>query len=187
MAKGMDTGSIVKYAAIAGGAYWLYQKISGGEFTLPAFLGGPAAAPAPAPTPAPAASPTPATNPPPTTPAASAPPGTTAGPSLLEQLKAAAATDAFFQQQGGKGNADQWNYYRNILRPPGLTAAQFGSAFPGMTDSDRGPMMTAEEFLAKLSGAGLAGLGRVYIPVPIRIDRPGSKPTIVWLRARGAR
>lgn len=50
-------------------------------------------------------------------------------------------------------NADQWDYYRNQLYPPSLSGQQFGLAFPVRTDPM--PVMSVDQFLAALSGAGI--------------------------------
>lgn len=77
-------------------------------------------------------------------------------------------------------NADQWNYYRNIIAPPALTPAQFGTAFPELTATNRGTF-TADMFVGRLHSAGLAGIGGMgylsngmgdVIPVPSRPSVP---------------
>lgn len=50
-------------------------------------------------------------------------------------------------------NADQWNYYRNNLFPPALSAQQFGLAFP--VRSDPMPAMTVDQFMQALVSAGI--------------------------------
>jgi hypothetical protein len=188
MARGMDTGSLIKYAALGLGGYWIYSKVTaGGGFNLSNLFGGTPAAAAPPPpstTSAPAASGTntapPAATPPSSTtpaPAAGAAGPNTAG--LAADLKKAVASDAFFTQQGGKGTAHQWNYYRNQLRPPELTGDQFNRAFPGDASNQQ---ITAEEFVSKLQGAGL---GAVYLPVPVWFNG-GRRPVLVFTRARGS-
>lgn len=46
-------------------------------------------------------------------------------------------------------SADQWSFYMTQALGSGnaLTAEQFGAAFPGMTDTNRGGNMTADQFL----------------------------------------
>jgi hypothetical protein len=81
-------------------------------------------------------------------------------------LLAAAAGDSFLVN--GAFNADHWAFYYNLVRTP-LTPAQFGAAFPNITGTDRGPDITAAQFVQALQSAGLvgagslAGRGAVYI------------------------
>jgi hypothetical protein len=177
---GMD---ILKIALIGGAGYWLYTTYlqpaaaattTGGGTVTPPASGGSAAAPA--------------ATPPAATPAASSSPTAGTAAQLVTDLNAAAYGNSAFSIGTGRlsGTADQWNYYRNQLRPPALTADQFGAAFPGMTATDRGPMMYADDFVAKLQGANV-GLGAVFIPVPIRIPMANGRPMLVWglHRARG--
>ncbi len=67
-------------------------------------------------------------------------------------------------------NADQWSYYMTQVLGGNnaLTAEQFGAAFPGLTDTNRGGTMTADQFLIALyksqhSGAapGMSGFGDI--------------------------
>ena len=72
-------------------------------------------------------------------------------PSLRDKLAVAAG--------GTSGlNADQWNYYYNQLRGAPLTAEQFTAAFPGLTDTDRGPAMTIDQFISAIRNAGLGDI-----------------------------
>lgn len=92
----------------------------------------------------------------------SKPPANTVQPpvnSLRAELLAAAQGNAYLV--AGRMNAHQWNYYRNILRPPALTGEQMNSAFPGAIADMQ---MTVDEFLAKTETAGLSAI--VPSPVP---------------------
>ncbi len=63
--------------------------------------------------------------------------------------------------------ADQWNYYRNQLFPPALTADQFARAFPVRTDPM--PSLTVDQFLAAVQAAGInasTGLGGLGAIIP---------------------
>jgi hypothetical protein len=179
---GLDTGTLVKYALLAGAGYWVYTHFFSGDSAaglsvtdLANAIGG-GAAPAPASTTPPANT----TNPPATS-STTPPAGTTTAQSvadkLVADLKAAVVSDSFFSSQSGKGNANQWNYYRNTLRPPALSPAQFGAAFPDAGDANP-PLMTAEEFVAKLTSANV-GLGAVIIPLPMRLNIRGVD-TVIW-------
>ena len=55
----------------------------------------------------------------------------------------------------GKMNGHQWNYYRNQLRPPALSADDMFKAFPDGAGENQ---MTVDEFLGAIHGAGLAGI-----------------------------
>jgi hypothetical protein len=77
--------------------------------------------------------------------------------------------------------SDQWNYYRNQLRPPELTGAQFEAAIPPGAG-----LMTAADFLAKMKAAGFAGLGAVLIPVPF-VANVNGRQTILWGARPGGR
>jgi len=201
-------GSVLKWGLIAGGAYLLYRNFTGtgGGFSLSDLVSAASVAPAalPAQPAAPAASGVRATAP--AAPQTQNPPAqqfvyqshnqTPAAASLAAELTAAAAGDAFLVN--GAFNADHWAFYYNLIRTA-LTPTQFGAAFPGMTDTDRGPDITAGEFVARLQAAGLAGLDvkglgalddSMYVCVPVRsLAKRG--PVVVWptrrLDASGAR
>jgi hypothetical protein len=97
-------------------------------------------------------------------------------------------------QLGGQGpmNADNWSYYFTQVNGAALTPAQFQSAFPAITASDRGSTMTAQQFVAALASAGLAapagyglnGLGQVRVVVPIPVPMlPQMPPFPIQSRA----
>ena len=86
---------------------------------------------------------------------------------------------------GGSGvvlNVDGWNYYLNTL--PGFLndSSAFSAAFPNLTATDRGPNMTASQFIQAMvagglvapSGYGLTGLPGGGIGLPrYMIHHPG--------------
>lgn len=85
---------------------------------------------------------------PPANPPAQAPTNT-----LRAELLAAARGNVYLVAD--RMNGHQWNYYRNILRPPALTGEEMGAAFPGATADMQ---MTVDEFLAKVQNAGLSAI-----------------------------
>lgn len=110
--------------------------------------------------------PTQSTSPTTTTPQGTANPNTTTTPpttvvttqpdtlfGLEQELAVAASSNP--NLIGGRMNAHQWNYFRNILHPPEFTGEQFGKAFP--TDDVALAPMTVVQFVEKLHSAGLAG------------------------------
>lgn len=61
-------------------------------------------------------------------------------------------------------NGDNWSYFWAQLTGTALTPAQFLQAFPNVTVSDRGPNMSADQFVAALSAVGImppAGIGDI--------------------------
>lgn len=158
----MQKKDMIMYASIAGGAYLAYWYLTnygpGGPVSASVlsywdtwFGGQTAVAPAPqqaAPAPAPGvAVPAPGNT------GTSLPPAPASTAGLRAQLVAAAQGNLFMVD--GKLNGDQWNYYRNQLAPPELTAAQMLQAFPnGMGQQ----LMTVDQFLAALNSAGLSGV-----------------------------
>jgi hypothetical protein len=72
---------------------------------------------------------------------------------LRSELLSRAEGNPYLIQQ--KMDAHQWNYYRNIARPPALSGEQFASAFPGDTAQQQ---MTVDEFLSALKGVGLGAI-----------------------------
>lgn len=92
------------------------------------------------------------TNPDPTQPSQ---PSAPTNAELKTQLINAAKDNAYYIQGGGKMTAHQWNFYRNILRPPDLSAAAFSAAFPAPSDIE---LITVEQFLSKLQTAGLGAI-----------------------------
>lgn len=78
---------------------------------------------------------------------------------------------------GATMSADQWNYYRNIVAPPALTGEQFGNAFPDPRGSgsagDPNAAMTVDQFLARISAAGLSGVGSI-----VRVQSAPSIPSM---------
>lgn len=187
MSKDSGMGDLLKYGLLAVGGYLLYQN----------FIATPAAAVASTAPPATgsttgtsslslsdlvnaiknAVTPTPAatTTPPPASTTTASP---AAAATLSAQLVTAAKDNTFFIAQNGQGNADEWNFYLAQLRPPGLSADQFAAIFPGMTATDRGPVMSADAFVSKIQAGGV-GLGAVQIPVPLMFSNNG-KRVIVW-------
>lgn len=72
---------------------------------------------------------------------------------LEQELSVAASSNP--NLIGGRMNAHQWNYFRNMLHPPEFTGEQFGTAFP--TDDVALAPMTVVQFVEKLHSVGLAG------------------------------
>ena len=116
--EGGGAGSVLKWGLLAGAAWFLYENFKG------------SAAPVAASSPAGSVSLTDlaSSSGAAATPAATAP---AVNPSaLIAQLQAAAAPDA--NLVNGQMSAWQWNYYLNILRPPGVPGPQFAAAFPSV-------------------------------------------------------
>lgn len=160
--EGGGAGSVLKWGLLAGAAWFLYENFKG------------SAAPVAASSPAGSVSLTDlaSSSGAAATPAATAP---AVNPSaLIAQLQAAAAPDA--NLVNGQMSAWQWNYYLNILRPPGVPGPQFAAAFP-----DAAQLITAAQFVGALGGqaGGLSGLGSVTIPVPVMVQS-GGRPVVVW-------
>ena len=87
--------------------------------------------------------------------------------SLSGQLQSLAGSNSL--------NADGWNYYFNSLLGAPLSGAQFQSAFPAITATDRGPTMTAQQFVAALLNAGITapsgyGMNGLGDDVGMRLD-----------------
>jgi hypothetical protein len=141
-------GGIVKIAAIAGLAYWVYETFynqspimltapsdtgnGGGNGTnaIPVNEGGPTAPPPP-----PMA--TPILNP----------------QTTRDRVLAAATADGF-----SFGTVDQWDYFYNKVR--GSMAAPDPISAWGMTDAQRMTNMTFDEWWNLAQSKGLSGVGR---------------------------
>jgi len=161
----MDKKEIMKWAAIAGGAYLVYWYITsygpGGSKTeghasyWDGWFGGATAA-------APAAQPTaqlPVTQPVLTQPSAPAPaPAAPVNNTVVKQQILAASSG---QIQGGYAIADVWSYFWQQVTGKTITPAQFQAAFNPPSATDRGAPMNIDQFLSKLSGAGISGIGSI--------------------------
>lgn len=163
-----DSGQVVKIALLAGGGYLLYRALSGSTSTgipLTSLATAVAAAPAS------------------TAPAASAPPAAT--PAALPVLAVQDLLNAAGKTATDLLTSDQWNYFRNQLRPPDLTGAQLASAIP----SGAAPM-TAADFVSKLHAVGLGSLNgfQIAVPRPVGVVRsPGGRPAILFALNHGRR
>lgn len=104
-------------------------------------------------------------------------------PSLADQLDAAAQPNAFYQQQGKRMNAWQWEYvWENSLKKTAIDGAQLSAVFfpngaPAAAQATSAPwLMSAAQFVSGLQAKGLAGLddgrGTRLVTIPV-IFHPG--------------
>lgn len=155
----MNKQDLIKYAALAVGAYLIYKYVfaDGGLFgstpgQLPAGNGTQPPAPPPGPSGQPADTMPPATTAPPYQPPP--PPSTSTMERIpdetLHRQKLASNFDyAKAHGAGLKLSADQWNYYRQ----------QIGGAIRDAGElADRGQLMTAPQYIGWLTGTTLSGL-----------------------------
>lgn len=153
-----DSSNVVKIALLAGGGFLLYRLMSGsgGLFSTASLASAVSSS----------------GSTPPATTDKTAPPAALPVLAVQDLLAAAGktATDLL--------TSDQWNFYRNQLRPPDLTPAQLSSAVP----AGAAPM-TAADFVAKLHAVGL---GAVRIPVPTVVNL-GGRQVVVWSSRPGGR
>jgi hypothetical protein len=141
----MKGSSIVTLAAVGIGGWWLYNNWASITGANPAVAAG--EVPTTTPPPANPQAITVAIPPP----AAPAPAPSLLSPAaLIAALKSAAAGDPALKN--GTMNQDQWNYYRNTIAPPALTAAQLASAYPPGNEV----AITADQFVNQLHSVGLA-------------------------------
>lgn len=157
----MKQKDIIVMLAIGAGGYLLYSYLKSSGLWDQWFSGVSQPQPAPAPQPQPTGPPIPSVYVQPA-PAPAPPPTNGAASDLRTELLNAAKDNAYYIQGGGKMNAHQWNFYRNQLRPPELSGEKFGLAFPSPSDEQ---LITVDEFLSRLQGAGLAGMSAI---VPAR-------------------
>ena len=163
----MDKKDIMKWAAVAGGAYLVYwyltsygptgSKAEGHASYWDTWFGG---APAVAATTAATQPQQPVTTQPVLTqpsapaPAPVAPVNNTA---VKQQILAASAG----QIQGGYAIADVWSYFWQQVTGKTITPEQFQAAFNPPSATDRGAQMNIDQFLSKLSGVGISGIGSI--------------------------
>lgn len=175
MAKSEGMGGILKLALLAGGGYYLYTRMTAAPAAAAGSAGSTGSTPAAGSTTGLSLSDIVAAVKNALTPAAAAG-GTPTAPAsadgLIAELKLAAKGNNLFSADG-KGIPDYWMYYRNQLHPPGVNLpAQFAGA---------GGQITAEEFVAGLKQAGLAGygLGAVPIVLPMVLNLGGQRVLVV--------
>jgi hypothetical protein len=180
----MDKKEIIKYLAIAGGAYAVYWYITsygptgaraeGHPSYLDTWFGtnasntqlinqqAPTTLPSGYPN-QPALNTAPGTQPvltQPSAPPTALPPVDTSA--VKQQILAATAG----QIQGGYAIADVWSYFWQQVTGRTITPTQFGTAFPGLSDTNRGAPMNLDQFLSKLSGAGISWIVSLGAIVP---------------------
>ena len=185
----MNKNDMIKYAAIAGGAYLVYWYLTNygpnGAVTAANPVSywsnwfGAATTPATAPAAAPVAAGIPATTPGPVTgpvtqatlqpvltqPSAPAitPPVNT---QIRQQILTASASAPPGSINGGYAVPDVWSYYWQQITHVTITPQQMGQMFPP-TSSGTGAPLNLDQFLAKLPSAGLAGIGAVGAVVTV--------------------
>lgn len=173
MARDSGLGGVLKIALVGGAGYFGYNYLVNSGLWAQWF--GPAV-PAGSVTPPASSSVTPpvAVTPGGITPPVSAPPAppiTTFAPVSRTALIAAA---------GGPGvplNVDQWVYYYSKITGQQVTGSQVNTLLVATNQSatDRGALLTADQFLAVLPTAGLSGFGAVRRPVLLARAAWGAK------------
>ena len=185
MAKdGLDLGSLVKWGLLLGGGYYLYQTYvssSSSTTTSPSSTGSLSLADLTTAIKnalAGSGSPSSSTAPPPAAPT---------GPTTITALRAAIQKPAGLTDQsinnGYSLSMDGWNFYRNNVQPPALTAEQFGQVVAALPAGVDRSLVTVDQFLAALKASGvvsgLSGLGAVSIAVPMLVNVNGRRG-VVW-------
>lgn len=170
MAKssGGGMGGILKIALLAGGGYYLYSRMTAPAAAAPA--GATPAAGGSSSLDAIVAAVQSALSSSSSTPAVGTPTAPASSSGLVAELKLAAKGNALFSADG-KGIPDYWMYYRNQLHPP---AVNLPAQFTNTT-----AQITAEDFVAGLQSAGLAGLGAVPVILPKRMTIAGRTVLVV--------
>ena len=155
----MDKNQIIKYAAIAGGAYLAYWYVTsygpGGHVSTgvlsywDTWFGGtqPAAAPVQQ-----AGTPQPAPQAVVTQPSAAAPPVNAA---VRQQILTASAGDPSIS--GGYAVPDVWSYWWQKVTGKTISGAQMLTMFPPTAGTTTGAPLSLDQFLSKLPSAGLSG------------------------------
>jgi hypothetical protein len=156
-------GSVVKWALLLGGAYWIYEAWQGSQGAYPGLLtpGTPAILP-------PANTTTTVTVTPPAPPVVSAPTLS----AIRSQLQALADGDLAANPTQGGLDADQWVYYyqqiRGVTVPGSTVAAILQNLGLPVSGSARQTIISLDQFISAASSAGLAGYGgRGFGAVPI--------------------
>jgi hypothetical protein len=146
MASSSGTGDIIKYGLLAVGGYLLWNWWTSQPATTT-----PAVSTSVSPTATPVQAVSSTVPPVPLVPVQAATPAS--APVTSGSLSAALISAAGSSSQL---NADGWSYYLTQLSGVALTPQQFSNAFPSLTATNRGPTMTAQQFVQALAAAGLS-------------------------------
>lgn len=173
----MNKNDLIKYAAIAGGAYAVYWYITsygptgavsaGHASYWDTWFGGATAQPQTQPQPGaqvpvgypnqPVSSPPPNTQPVLTQP--SQPPAATINQGVKQQIiaasNAAGANQPGSQIQGGYAIPDIWSYFWQQVTGRTITTQQMSQAF------NNSAPMTLDQFMTAIAGIGLSGIGHI--------------------------
>jgi hypothetical protein len=109
-------------------------------------------------------------------------PGSYSPPTTAEQMQTAANANTIIQQQGGQGDAYQWEtIWTGIGKPalPDVNAVFFPQGLPanaaavtaagGKPSSGGLPLMSLSTFLAAMASQGLSGVDTKLISVPVML------------------